>query len=730
MRSFLITLLALTGAPALAASTFDSVIIEDSCTLQSETANTVPYLDGSKNLISSSVTADELEFLSGVTDSIQDQLDAKVGTVTASAPLASSGGASPNLSIPQATGSQAGYLSAADWTIFNAKLDASRFNYVTNPDGEVNTAGWNLYSDIGRTVPAYVVKQDITFTSALSGGLGNGASIQYALGTSPYAEPPVITCPTGTSVLVRWYNGPTISQNPTATVLKAAWDATPCAVAIATAAITGTAGNRQYITVAPSILGNGGDTAPVDGSGGTPSDMTFTRTTTPPIIGGTSDLLLSKGASDQMGNGVATDFTVDAADQGNALQISFYYSASANLALGTASDVRVFLYDITNGVMLPITARSTLAGPTADTIYRFAGQFTAAVDSVSYRLILHSATGNLMAWGLRLHEVSVSSILDAATATQVPQLRALAQPITGAVTDHMAVMWQDGDQAWKPATMAAGNDRTTTFGFAVNLVGLTADIVLRGYLDGFSVGPFLGYNQYVGNTAGSISPLPSPFTDTGIAMGKGVAEDAIVVNPEPFTRLVTSKGGLLTNAGANNGTGDQVLAGGTTGQFLRANTALSLGIGWFTPVATAPIVYTASTSTWSCTNATASVAGCLSAANFTIFNNKAPTASPTFTGDVNSSTGSVLISTAGQGVRVKTGTNAKIGTATLVAGTATVANTSVTANSRIFLTSNTDGGTPGWLRVSAKTNGTSFVITSSSGTDTSTVAWYIVESIP
>ncbi len=108
----------------------------------------------------------------------------------------------------------------------------------------------------------------------------------------------------------------------------------------------------------------------------------------------------------------------------------------------------------------------------------------------------------------------------------------------------------------------------------------------------------------------------------------------------------------------------------------------------------------------------------------------APLASPTFTGDVNASTGNVLISTIGKGLQVKTGTNAKIGTAVLVGGTATVANTSVTANSRIFLTSNTDGGTPGWVRVSAKTVGTSFVITSSSGTDTSTIAWYIVESIP
>lgn len=82
---------------------------------------------------------------------------------------------------------------------------------------------------------------------------------------------------------------------------------------------------------------------------------------------------------------------------------------------------------------------------------------------------------------------------------------------------------------------------------------------------------------------------------------------------------------------------------------------------------------------------------------------------------------------AGGGLNLKEGTNARMGTATLVAGAATVNTTEVSASSRIFLTSQTDGGTPGFLRVSARSAGTSFTITSSSGTDTSTVAWMIVE---
>jgi len=85
------------------------------------------------------------------------------------------------------------------------------------------------------------------------------------------------------------------------------------------------------------------------------------------------------------------------------------------------------------------------------------------------------------------------------------------------------------------------------------------------------------------------------------------------------------------------------------------------------------------------------------------------------------------VATAGYGLQVKEGTNAKQGAATLVAGTKTVANTSVTANSRIFLTNNASSGTPGFLYISARVAGTSFTITSSSNTDTSTIAYEIFE---
>jgi len=92
-------------------------------------------------------------------------------------------------------------------------------------------------------------------------------------------------------------------------------------------------------------------------------------------------------------------------------------------------------------------------------------------------------------------------------------------------------------------------------------------------------------------------------------------------------------------------------------------------------------------------------------------------------------TADLLVSTVGKGMRIKEGSNAKMGTATLVGGTVTVANTSVTANSRIQLTVQSLGTVtaPKAVAVTARTAGTSFTITSADATDTSVVAYELVE---
>jgi hypothetical protein len=100
-------------------------------------------------------------------------------------------------------------------------------------------------------------------------------------------------------------------------------------------------------------------------------------------------------------------------------------------------------------------------------------------------------------------------------------------------------------------------------------------------------------------------------------------------------------------------------------------------------------------------------------------------------GAVNVVNGNLAISTVGNGIQVKGGSNAKIGSGTLVGGTVTISNTSVTTNSKIFVQDTTSGSLAnvGSLVVSAKSAGTSFTVTSSNILDTSTFDYFIVEQI-
>lgn len=87
------------------------------------------------------------------------------------------------------------------------------------------------------------------------------------------------------------------------------------------------------------------------------------------------------------------------------------------------------------------------------------------------------------------------------------------------------------------------------------------------------------------------------------------------------------------------------------------------------------------------------------------------------------------IDTVGKGLKIAEGSNARLGTSAMSGGTVVVANTSVTSTTRIFLTKQ-ESGTPvalGSVRVSARTAGTSFTISSDNVLDTSTVAWMLVE---
>lgn len=101
-----------------------------------------------------------------------------VGSVTATSPLFSSGGSTPNLTIQQSSTSQSGYLSSTDWNTFNGKGSGT----VTAIS--VATANGLTGISSGGATPV------LTLSTSISGLLkGNGSAISAAVAGTDYVIP-------------------------------------------------------------------------------------------------------------------------------------------------------------------------------------------------------------------------------------------------------------------------------------------------------------------------------------------------------------------------------------------------------------------------------------------------------------------------------------------------------------------------------------------------------------
>jgi hypothetical protein len=162
-----------------------------------------------------------------------------VTSVTATSPLSSSGGSTPDISISQSSTSSDGYLSSTDWNTFDGKFDVptglstdyldglgSPQPFPTIPNAQVNS-DWNASSGVAEilnkpTIPTgSVTSVDLTMPSAFSvsgnpittsGTLGvtaNGVSTQYIRGDGQLANFPTST---GGGASVSYYLNGSVSQ--------------------------------------------------------------------------------------------------------------------------------------------------------------------------------------------------------------------------------------------------------------------------------------------------------------------------------------------------------------------------------------------------------------------------------------------------------------------------------------------------------------------------------------
>lgn len=163
--------------------------------------------------------------------------------------------------------------------------------------------------------------------------------------------------------------------------------------------------NSEIGTTGWATYADAAGVAPVDGTGNinspTPVAVTLTATTSSPLRGATS-FLITKDAVNRQGQGISYNFSIEAADQGKVLQGYIDYQ----IASGTFADndLSIWIYDVTNAVMIQPTPylikNSTI-------IERMPFEFQAAINSTSYRLIVHVASTSAVAYTFKFDNVNV-----------------------------------------------------------------------------------------------------------------------------------------------------------------------------------------------------------------------------------------------------------------------------------------------------------------------------------
>jgi hypothetical protein len=167
-----------------------------------------------------------------------------------------------------------------------------------------------------------------------------------------------------------------------------------------------TNGHAEVNTTGWATYADAAGTSPVDGTGGS-ANVTWTRSTSSPLSGAGS-FLFTKDANDRQGQGVSYAFSIDSSAQTKVLQLSFDYEiVSGSFTAGTstaASDLTVWIYDVTNGTLIQPSTHKLFAASGKD---RFIANFQTSSNSTSYRLIIHCGSATIAGFVLKFDNIKV-----------------------------------------------------------------------------------------------------------------------------------------------------------------------------------------------------------------------------------------------------------------------------------------------------------------------------------
>jgi hypothetical protein len=336
----------------------------------------------------------------------------------------------------------------------------------------------------------------------------------------------------------------------------------------------GGAGGINYIENADAEINTTGWATYTDASAATPADgtgtpptteLTWTRSPSSPLRG-TANFLLTKDGSDRRGMGVSYDFTIDSADQGKILRVSFDYKTSAAYA---DSDVRVYIYRTTATAKLIELSVRDLAANTVNGTYM--SEFQTDSDATGYRLILHVASVNASAYTIQADNFSVGP-REIARGSVVTDWVSYTPTVTNVTTSATALRWRRiGDSIQVagsitysaaptgsvivsiPSGMTRDSNKVATNGLVgqVNYYDASADTnyTAYAYVDSSSRLLFIGQNQ---------SNEGSPTTATVFNATRPVASPASGDSLELFVTIPIT--GWSSNANISSDFGNRLIS--------------------------------------------------------------------------------------------------------------------------------------------------------------------------
>lgn len=359
------------------------------------TASRVVVSDANKDLTSSSVTSTELGYVSGVTSAIQTQLDFLNANIGASSVNSSS--------IPTTDNVIVRYDSTSGRLIQSTGITVDDSNVVS---GITQLNVDNLRLD-GNTVSSTNTDGNIVFDPNGAGIVDAGSStLQIGTGSS-------------TANVIQVNHGstpkPYLKWNNTDSTWYFSGDGSS-----ESAFGSGSGAGINYIdnpgaesaTTGWSTYADAAGSTPVNGTAGSPT-VTWSRSTTTPLRDN-GDFNLVKDAANRQGEGVSYDFTIDSADKGKVLNISFDYEVVSGTYAD--SDLTVYIYDVTNAAVIQPSGYSI---QNASVVTKQIASFQTLTTSTSYRLILHVASTSASAYTLAFDNfvVGPSSIINGAPMT-------------------------------------------------------------------------------------------------------------------------------------------------------------------------------------------------------------------------------------------------------------------------------------------------------------------------